>query len=54
VDRGPVLDRLRLAREFLGTQDPLDFFRTWTTPEERYTPVYADDAARPEPGHEDA
>lgn len=35
-----VLARLALAREFLGTQDPLDFFRVWKTPSERYQPVY--------------
>ncbi|RWB20379.1 MAG: hypothetical protein EOQ40_15035 [Mesorhizobium sp.] len=39
-DRGAVLERLRLARSFLGTQDPLDFFRSWKTPEERYRPKY--------------
>jgi hypothetical protein len=33
-----VLERLALARSFLGTQDPLDFFRAWKAPEERYTP----------------
>ncbi|RWB73574.1 hypothetical protein [Mesorhizobium sp.] len=39
-DSGAVLERLRLARDFLGTQDPLDFFRSWKTPEERYRPKY--------------
>ena len=39
-ERGKVLERLALARAFLGTQDPLDFFRSWKTPEERYTPRY--------------
>jgi hypothetical protein len=39
-DRGAVLERLRLARDFLGTQEPLDFFRSWNTPEERYSPRY--------------
>lgn len=28
------------AREFLGTQDPLDFFLAWKTPVERYQPQY--------------
>ncbi|TGU95023.1 hypothetical protein EN794_025635 [Mesorhizobium sp. M00.F.Ca.ET.151.01.1.1] len=39
-DRTAVLERLRLARDFLGTQDPLDFFRSWKTPDERYRPRY--------------
>lgn len=43
-DRGHVLERLALARAFLGSQDPLDFFRNWKTPEERYTPRYASEA----------
>jgi hypothetical protein len=42
-----VLERLALARSFLGTQDPLDFFRAWRAPRERYTPVYQEDLARP-------
>ena len=37
--RKAVLDRLRLARNFIGTQDPLDFFRSWRTPNERYVPL---------------
>lgn len=40
-DRGHVLERLALARAFLGTQDPLEFFRGWKTPEERYTSLCA-------------
>ena len=40
IDRRHVLERLALARSFLGSQDPLDFFRGWKTPEERYTPRY--------------
>lgn len=36
--RKTVIDRLQLAREFIGTQDPLDFFRRWKTPRERYLP----------------
>jgi hypothetical protein len=39
VQRGPLLDRLQLAREFIGTQDPLEFFNSWKTPEERYIPL---------------
>ena len=42
TDRAPVLERLKLAREFLGTQDPLDFFLSWKTPNERYRPRYAE------------
>lgn len=38
--RDEVLQRLGLAREFLGTQDPLDFFLNWKTPVERYQPQY--------------
>ena len=34
-----MLKRLALAREFVGTQDPLDFFRSWKTPFERYVPL---------------
>jgi hypothetical protein len=42
-DRDRVLDRLKLARDFLGSQDPLDFFRSWKTPEERYKSLYKED-----------
>lgn len=38
-ERRDVLDRLQLAREFVGTQNPLDFFRAWKTPLERYVPL---------------
>ena len=58
-DRGPLMERLKLAREFLGTQDPLDFFRSWKTPQERYRPQYAEDessqpslSGEPSPYHE--
>jgi hypothetical protein len=37
--RQEVLKRLALAREFVGTQDPLEFFRSWKTPVERYLPL---------------
>ncbi len=37
--RQEVLKRLTLAREFVGTHDPLDFFRSWKTPVERYVPL---------------
>lgn len=36
AERQAVLERLRLAREFVGRRDPLDFFRGWKTPLERY------------------
>ena len=39
TQRGQVLDRLQLAREFLGTQDPLECFNSWKTPSERYIPL---------------
>ncbi len=47
-DRGQVLERLKLAREFLGTQDPLDFFLSWKTPVERYRPLYSNTGTVPE------
>lgn len=34
-----ILKRLQLARDFVGTLDPLDFFRSWKTPLERYVPL---------------
>jgi hypothetical protein len=37
--RQEVLNRLTLAQEFVGTHDPLDFFRSWKTPVERYVPL---------------
>ncbi len=40
-ESAPVQERLKLAREFLGTQDPLDFFLSWKIPEERYRPAYS-------------
>ena len=43
--RQEILDRLRLAREFVGTQEPLDFFRSWMTPLERYVPLAMQTAA---------
>jgi hypothetical protein len=38
-ERHVILERLKLAREFLGSQDPLDFFLGWKTPLERYLPL---------------
>ncbi len=40
IEQALVIQRLALARTFLGTQDPLDFFRSWKTPEERYSPRF--------------
>ncbi len=34
-----VLDRLKLAREFVGSHDPLEFFLRWKTPLELYVPM---------------
>jgi dGTP triphosphohydrolase len=39
AQREQLLDRLQLAREFIGTQDPLEFFNSWKTPSERYMPL---------------
>lgn len=51
-ERGEVLQRLKLARDFLGTQDPLDFFLSWRIPSERYQPLYeiADEDGHSETG----
>jgi hypothetical protein len=38
-ERDAVVERLKLAREFVGTQNPLDFFASWKTPTERYKPI---------------
>ncbi len=37
--RQEALKRLALARDFVGSQDPMDFFRSWKTPVERYVPL---------------
>lgn len=42
-ERTVVLQRLDLAREIMGTQDPLDFLRAWKSPLERYKPRYNDE-----------
>lgn len=39
AERNALLERLKLAREFVGTQNPLDFFIAWKTPLERYRPL---------------
>lgn len=38
-ERNAMLERLNLARDFIGTQNPLDFFLSWKTPLERYQPL---------------
>ncbi len=43
--RQEVLKRLALAREFVGTQDPLAFFRSWKTPVEKHLPLSMRQAA---------
>jgi hypothetical protein len=40
-----ILERLQLARETIGTQDPLEFFKSWKAPRERYVPL----SERPHP-----
>jgi len=37
--QGEVMERLRLAREFIGTRNPLDFLLSWRTPLERCAPL---------------
>lgn len=44
-DRDTVLSRLALAREFVGSQNPLEFFLAWKTPLERYQPRYSHETA---------
>lgn len=39
TERHEILGRLQLAREFVGTQNPLEFFRAWKAPHERYVPL---------------
>lgn len=39
-DRQEMLERMQLAREFMGTVDPLEFFRVWKTPREIYPPEF--------------
>ena len=40
-DLEQIQQRLSEARSLLGTTDPLDFFRNWKTPVERYIPKYS-------------
>jgi hypothetical protein len=43
-DKKAVLERLALARAFLENQDPLNHFRSWQTPSERYQPRFPERA----------
>ncbi|MEM9635594.1 MAG: hypothetical protein AAGA50_30000 [Pseudomonadota bacterium] len=38
-----IEERLQLARDLMGTQDPLDFLRAWQSPRERYQPQYEEE-----------
>lgn len=42
-ERLVVEERLQLARDLLGTQDPLNFLRAWQSPRERYEPKYSNE-----------
>lgn len=42
-ERSRVEERLRLAREFLGSVDPLDALLAWRTPNERYQSPYSEE-----------
>ena len=37
--KAQLLERLQLTRRFIGTRDPLEFIRSWKTPNERYVPL---------------
>jgi len=39
-ERSHLMERLRLAQEFVGTADALDFLRGWKAPIEIYQPIY--------------
>lgn len=41
-ERAPMVERLRLAKDFIGTVATLEFFKTWKTPRELYEPVFGD------------
>lgn len=45
-ERTELVERLQLAKEFMGTADPLDFFRAWKTPLEIYRPIFNGDPSR--------
>ena len=39
-ERAPLLGRLTLARELIGSTDPMPHFRAWRAPAERYAPKH--------------
>lgn len=39
TQREVVQERLPLARDFMGVQDPTEFFLPWKTPTERHVPL---------------
>ena len=39
AQKAQIQKRLQLARETIGTQDPLEFFKSWKAPRERYVPL---------------
>jgi len=41
-EKQEALQRLELARDFLGSRDPMKYFIEWKTPKERYRSPYAD------------
>ena len=43
-ERQRVLQRLDLARQFVGSSDPMDFFMSWRTPDERFEANASDEA----------
>ncbi|MFY0637291.1 hypothetical protein [Maricaulis maris] len=46
-ERAAVMQRLALARDFLGSADPMDAFMDWKTPDKIYSPLYPEkNAAR--------
>jgi hypothetical protein len=48
--RSRAMQRLALARAFLGTQNPIDFFLAWRAPAERYQSQYPDPAPEVDKG----
>ena len=43
-ERQRILQRLGLARQFVGSKDPMDFFMSWKTPDERHNANDSDEA----------
>ena len=46
-NKNRVMDRLALAHELLGSQEPLEHFLQWLAPAERYTPLYEHEPGQP-------